>query len=231
MRAESAWLIPVICAVVFASASAAEKPGTLSGVIHYTGDVPPATNIATADGGTIMHSDLVVDPKTKGLRFVVAVLENAPTQPKLTGAKAVTVDQRDMLFVPRIVAVQHGTAVSFDNSDTCNHSVMANSSVAANQFNVFVTPGKPHEHVFDIQKKPVMISCSLHGWMRAWVYVVPHPWFGVSDEHGKFEISEIPPGKYTIWLRHADTGREERREVEILPGKPTQLAFEWEGKK
>ena len=72
-----------------------------------------------------------------------------------------------------------------------------------------------------------MIGCSLHGWMRAWIYVVPHPWFAVSDEQGKFKIADIPAGKYTVWLRHADTGRQERREVEIRPGKLAELAIDW----
>ena len=35
-----------------------------------------------------------------------------------------------------------------------------------------------------------------HGWMRAWIYVVPHPWFAVSDEKGAFRIAAIPPGDH-----------------------------------
>ncbi len=203
-----------------------DKPGSIAGVIRYTGTVPPPQRVLTNDI-TILHNDLVVDPKTKGLRYAVAVLENAPAQPKITKAKPVLVDQREMVYVPRVVAVQHGQAVSFDNSDSCNHSVMASSTVDANQFNLFVLPGKPYEHVFEPQKHPVEIGCSLHAWMRAWVYVIPHPWFAVSDEQGKFQIKDIPPGKCTLWLRHADTGLQERREVEVQPDKTLELIIEW----
>jgi hypothetical protein len=104
---------------------------------------------------------------------------------------------------------------------------MASSTVEANQFNLFVQQGKPYEHRFELQKHPVQIGCSLHAWMRAWVYIVPHPWFAVSDEQGKFEIKEIPPGKYTLWLRHPDTGHQERREVVIQAGKTIDLTIEW----
>jgi plastocyanin len=210
-----------------APARSDEKPGSIAGVVRYTGTVPPAEKIMTTDGRTILHNDLVVDSQTKGLRYVVAVLENAPAQPKLTKAKPILVDQRDMVFVPRVVAVQHGQVVSFDNSDVCNHSVMASSTVSANQFNLFVLQGKPYEHVFEPQKHPVAIGCSLHGWMRAWVYVIPHPWFGVSDEKGQFQIKEIPPGRYVLWLRHADTGLQERRKVEVQAGKTLDLTIEW----
>jgi plastocyanin len=203
-----------------------EKPGAIAGVIRFTGPVPAPEEIMT-NGGTVLHSDLVVDPKTKGLRYAVAVLENAPSQPKVASAKPVLVDQRDMVFAPRVVAVQHGQAVSFENNDTCNHGVMASSTIEANQLNLFINQGRPFEHLFEPQKHPVLIGCALHPWMRAWVFVVPHPWFAVSDDQGKFQIKEIPPGKYTLWFRHPDTGLQQRREVAIEAGKVLELAFEW----
>jgi len=207
--------------------SGGEKAGSISGVVRFTGESPPAKKITTSDGGTIVHNDLVVDAKSKGLRDVVAIFDNAPAQPKVRNARPVVVDQREMIFVPRVVAVQHGQAVSFDNSDMFNHSVMANSKVAANRFNIFVSPGKPYEHVFEVQPRPIPIGCSLHSWMRAWVYVVPHPWFAVSNEQGRFEIKTVPPGKYTLSLHHADTGMREEREVEVTAGKSVEIAVEW----
>lgn len=202
--------------------------GAVHGQVRFTGDVPAPKKIMTTDGGTILHNDLVVDPKTKGLRFVVAVLENAPAQPKVAKAQPVLVDQRDMIFLPRVVAVQHGQAVRFENNDLCNHSVMASSTVAANQFNTFVTATTPFEQVFEPQKRPVQIGCSLHPWMRAWVYVVPHPWFGVSDRLGQFKMERVPPGKYTLWLRHADSGQQVRQDVEVQAGKTTEIKIEWQ---
>jgi plastocyanin len=227
MRPGFAWLSLSACLLLWISAALAEKPGSIAGVIRYTGKVPPPEKISTNDGTTLEHQDLVVDPKTQGLRDVVVVLEDAPIQPKVQKAEPVLVDQRDMVFLPRVVAVQHGQAVRFDNSDICNHSVMANSTVPANQFNVFVLSGKPFEHVFESQKHPVQIGCALHGWMRAWVYVVKHPWFAVSDGQGKFRIPDVPPGKFTLWLRHPDTGHQERRAVEVQARKTLELTIEW----
>src|SRR5262245_10706596 len=198
----------------------------ISGTVRYTGELPPAKKILTTDGATILHHDLVVDAKTKGLCFVLATLD-ATAQPKLKKAKPVLVDQRDMVFLPRVVAVQHGQAVRFDNSDLCNHSVMASSTVAANQFNLVAVPSQSIEHVFEPQKRPVVIGCSLHDWMRAWVYVVQHPWFAVTDKAGAFRIENVPAGKHTVVLRHADTNREEKRTLEVRAGKVTNLDVEW----
>ena len=226
MKNHLIWLCLPAFFILVAPTQSGVKPGSIVGVVRFSGRVPPPEQMLTNDG-IILHHDLVVDPKTKGLRYVVAVLEDVPAQPKATNTKPALMDQRGMLFVPRVIAVQHGQAVTFDNSDSCNHSVMANSGVEANQFNLIVPPGKPYEHLFEPQKHPVQISCSLHPSMRAWVYVFPHPWFAVSDEQGKFQIKEIPPGKYTLWLRHADTGSQQRRRFEVQSGKALELAIEW----
>jgi plastocyanin len=57
--------------------------------------------------------------------------------------------------------------------------------------------------------------------------VLPHPWAAVSDEQGRFTISDVPPGKYTLWLRHPDTGMQERRAVEVRAGQTTKVEVEW----
>jgi plastocyanin len=218
----------LLCSLAVVALSLPDEPaGAVTGVVLFTGKVPPPMDIITTDGSRIKHSDLVVDSNTKGLRHVMAVLEDAPAMPKLQKADAVLLDQRDMVFLPRVVAVQHGQAVRFENNDLFNHSVIASSMVKDNEFNLFVAPSKPHEHVFALQKHPIQVGCSLHPWMRAWVYVVPHPWFAITDEKGKFTIERTPPGTYTLLLRHFDTGKLERRQVDVTSGKKTELKIDW----
>ena len=202
--------------------------GRIAGLVRYTGTVPADQVIPTTDGGMIRHNDLVVDAKTKGLRHVAAVLEDAPAQPKAEKAKPAVIDQRDMVFVPRMISIQHGQAVRFENNDLCNHSVMGISTSKANQFNTVAGPGQPISRVFELQKHPVKIGCALHGWMAAWVVVVPHPWFAVSDELGKFEIGNVPPGKYMLVLSHPDTGLQERQMVVVEAGKTALVKVDWE---
>jgi hypothetical protein len=35
-----------------------------------------------------------------------------------------------------------------------------------------------------------------------WIVVAPHPYYAVSDEHGRFVLDEIPPGTYTMVVWH-----------------------------
>lgn len=226
------WIVGLLLCSTSGSAPAWADPpastGVLTGVVRYTGTVPPVKKITTTDGSVIEHNDLVVEPKGKGLRHVIVTLEDAPPQPKLKKAPPVVVDQRDMVFLPRVVAVQHGQPVRFENNDICNHSVMGVSTLEANQFNIFAGPTHPIERVLELQKRPVMIGCSLHHWMKAWVYVAPHPWFAITDAKGTFRIGGIPPGKYTLLLHHPDTGRQERRPVEVQASRTTELTIEWQ---
>ena len=37
-----------------------------------------------------------------------------------------------------------------------------------------------------------------HDWELAWIAVLPHPFYAVTDEQGRYELKNLPPGKYTI---------------------------------
>jgi plastocyanin len=192
------------------------------------GTVPAAKQLATGDGAFIDHYDLVVDGKTKGLRWVIVAVEDAPAQPKLEGAdKPIVIDQKDMLFMPRVIAIQHGRPVRFDNNDQRNHSVSTAAREKENEMNVFVTPKEPVTKTFLPEKTAIRVSCALHPCMTAWIYVAKHPWVAVTDEKGVFVINEVPAGKYTLHLRHPDTGLGERRQIEVQSGKKVEIAVEW----
>ena len=41
-----------------------------------------------------------------------------------------------------------------------------------------------------------------HPWMRAWIYVSPHPYVAVTDATGHFLISKAPAGKVILHAWH-----------------------------
>lgn len=220
-------LILALLAALVTTAAPITGAGSVAGRVRFTGQVPPPRKVFTTDGRTLLQSDLEVDVKSKGLKSVIVTIEDAAAQPKLKKAPAALIDQRDMIFLPRVVAVQHGQAVRFENNDLCNHGVMAISKLPANQFNLFVTSSQPYEHVFEPQKNPIPIGCALHPWMRAWVHVASHPWFAVTDKDGKFNIDRVPAGKHTLHFRHPDTGLRLQKTVEVPAGKTAMVDAEW----
>ncbi len=48
----------------------------------------------------------------------------------------------------------------------------------------------------------VQFSCNIHPWMNAYVWVFDHPYAAVTDEHGYYEIKNVPVGskvRITAW--------------------------------
>ena len=68
----------------------------------------------------------------------------------------------------------------------------------------------------------VTLKCDIHGWMRAYAGVLPHPFYGVTDEKGNFEIRNIPPGQYTIAAWHERFGEQLVKYVTL---KPSEIKF------
>jgi len=60
--------------------------------------------------------------------------------------------------------------------------------------------------------------------MHAYIGVLSHPYFAVSNTTGAFEISDLPPGTYTIaaWQEKLGT---QRQTLTVKPGGKENLHF------
>jgi plastocyanin len=120
---------------------------------------------------------------------------DAPGAPAFVQTRKVVLDQRNLDFNPRVLAIRVGTTVEFPNSDKVFHNVF--SFRDGKKFDLGMYPvGTSKPIVFD---KPGLsrIFCNIHPHMAAYVMAVDTPYFAVSDESGAFTISGVPPGSYT----------------------------------
>ena len=62
-------------------------------------------------------------------------------------------------------------------------------------------PGTRYTRTFE-KPEIVPFKCDVHPWMRAWVAVVPHPFFAVTSPDGRYEIRGLPAGTYTVEAWH-----------------------------
>ena len=120
---------------------------------------------------------------------------DAPAAPPYVQAKPAVLNQKNLDFDPRVLVVRLGTTVNFPNNDKVFHTVF--SFRDSKKFDLGMYPvGMSKPVVFD---KPGLsrIFCDIHPHMAAYIMVVDTPYFSLSDEHGSFSISGVPPGTYT----------------------------------
>lgn len=138
------------------------------------------------------------DAKGKAIGNAVVWID-APAAARPPLAKPAVLDQRDVQFVPQVLAVQVGTKVSFPNNDRVFHNVF--SFHESNRFDLGLYPvGMVKEVPFD---RPGLsrVYCNIHPQMAAYVMVVDTPYFAVSDAAGRFTIADVPAGthRYHAW--------------------------------
>jgi plastocyanin len=112
----------------------------------------------------------------------------------------VTIDQRQMAFVPKVTVVIQGTTVDFLNSDSVGHNVYW-PSISGNKklgHNLGTWPkGEKKSFQFN-DPGAASLLCNVHPEMSGTLVIVPTPYFAVTDRDGAFEIKNVPPGTYTL---------------------------------
>jgi plastocyanin len=147
---------------------------------------------------------------------------DAPNDPGPPSEKPVVLDQRNLAFFPRVLAVRVGTTVDLPNNDRVFHNVF--SFHDGKRFDLGLYPvGTSKQVRFD---KPGLsrVFCNIHPNMAAYVKAIDSPYFAVSDREGRFTIAAVPPRTYTY---HAwRPGRQELTgSSPLLPGKALDLQW------
>jgi plastocyanin len=107
--------------------------------------------------------------------------------------------QENKVFVPQVLVVTRGTAVSFPNNDSVRHHVYSFSS--AKKFDLKLYSGIPANPVVFDRPGIAVLGCNIHDYMVAWVLVVDTPYFATTPASGQVTI-DVPPGKYTLRAWH-----------------------------
>jgi plastocyanin len=114
------------------------------------------------------------------------------------GPARTVLDQRNLTFLPRVVAVRVGTRVEMPNNDRVFHNVF--SFKDGKRFDLGLYPvGTTRIVQFD-QPGLSRIFCNIHPTMAAYVLAVDGSRVAVSDGEGRFAMPNVPPGTYEYHL-------------------------------
>jgi plastocyanin len=120
-------------------------------------------------------------------------------------ATPVVLDQDGCRYHPHVFGVMVGQPLSIKNSDGIAHNIKA-KGVKNRPFNISQPTAMTTPRTFTAAEVMVPVECNVHGWMKAYVGVLPHSFFAVSGTNGTFSIKGLPPGTYTIEAWHERYG-------------------------
>lgn len=208
---------------LLAQITAARGPsGTLEGRVTFSGAAPAATVVAESGGSqSVLHLD-----RLGGLRYAVVYFPDAARSTDAPRA-TVTLTQHRFVFEPQVLAVRAGQTVRFTNDDPANHNVRSQDSQSTNSFSVMTPPGTTGAAVRRFAPTPqgqaLLLTCDIHPWMAAWVYVFEHDLFAVTSADGRFRIEGVPPGRHRIAVRQPSGSLARDVAVDIRPGETARV--------
>ena len=158
-------------------------------------------------------------PVVKHKANAVVFVKVGPKAPAVT-AKTVKMDQKGLVFLPRVLPILKGWTVEFFNSDSVAHNVF---TIDGEKYDLGTWPqGQTRKYTFT-KLGTYRQLCRVHDDMIAYIVVLDTPWFAISDKTGAFKLDGLPPGTYTLGVWHEKLGAADLQ-VTVVDGAATPTA-------
>jgi plastocyanin len=118
-------------------------------------------------------------------------------------------DNRACRFHPRVRAITLGTPLEIGNADPVLHNTHIWRE-GVTFLNVALPPGGEPIRKTVAALGRLDVRCDAHKFMQASVHVFAHPYFAVTDDAGRFELTKVPPGTYRLRVWHETLGSQEQ---------------------
>jgi plastocyanin len=188
--------------------------GTITGTIAFAGEAPAnepirmnADPVCVTENKTPQFQETYMVQDSKLANVFVYIKDGlGNTYTFDTPSQPAQIDQQSCRYHPHVFGMMVGQTLEILNSDPTLHNIHALPK-GNQEFNT----GQPIQgmkttHTFTNPEVMVPFKCDVHGWMNAYVGVLPHPFFAVSGTDGTFTIKGVPPGTYTIEAWHEKLG-------------------------
>lgn len=158
--------------------------------------------------GTIsVERTRVLTDGPKSQKDVIVFLEPQAPGSYPAPTEKVEMDQKGLVFIPHVMAVQMGTPVDFLNSDNDRHNVYFLFEKTGKTLDIGTWgPGQTVSYTFE-DTGVVITLCQLHLEMAAYIRVFDHPFYSVAEfdpqtQSARFEIDGVPAGQYLLNVWH-----------------------------
>ena len=211
------------------------EAGVVSGKISFTGTAQAARKIdmgadpvCAGSGENIQTEDVVVNSNATLKNVFVYVKDGLSGKTFETPKTSVALDQKGCHYAPHVLGIQVNQPLDIVNSDSTLHNVHG-IPTQSKEFNLGMPiQGMKLSRKFDKPEVMVKFKCDVHPWMHAYIGVVDHPFFGVTNDQGSFEIKDLPPGKYTLEAWHEKYGTQ-TKEITVDESGSQSVDFSFSG--
>ncbi len=201
--------------VAWTRGEAAQGGATITGKVKFTGTKPANPRIDMSEEPECKAKyqtpptaeAVVVNANGTLANAFVYVKAGLPAGAKYQApATPVVIDQDGCRYKPHVFGLVVGQTLEIRNSDPLLHNIKAKAT-KNRPFNISQpTAGMKTNRTFSASEVMVSLECNVHGWMNAYVGVLPHAFFGVSGADGGFSIKNLPAGTYTVEAWHEKYG-------------------------
>src|SRR5437016_9181803 len=132
--------------------------------------------------------------------------------------------QKDLTFVPALLPIDVGTRVEFPNLDDTYHNIFSYSPTKRFDLGRYRPEERPIPSVVFDKPGLVTLRCEIHEHMRGLILVIDTPYFTLTDPDGRFRLSGLPSGRYTLkaWI---DSKTKRQQPVELKSGATLRTDF------
>ena len=213
MKKRGLFLIALLVLLISSGIKPASA-ATLSGKALFEGPAPVVEKIKTdadpkcktAHPDGLVSDQVIVNSNGTLKNVFVYVKSGLEGKTFETPKEPVVFDKKGCQYSPKVFGIQVNQPLEILNSDDTLHNVHA-LPTQSQAFNLGMPiKGMKLKKTFTKPEVMVKIKCEVHPWMSAWAGVLDHPFFGVTNDEGKFEIKNLPPGQYVIEAWHEKYG-------------------------
>jgi len=204
---------------------------TLVGSISVEGAVPARKRIdMTADPVCLEINrepetdDVIVKDKLLRNAFIYLKSDVLQSSSFELPASEVTLQHLNCMFSPHLLGVRVGQTLRIVNADPTFHNTHPTPRYNP-EWNASQTQGAEGlAKTFLRDEVLIPFKDNMHPWERAFVAVLSHPFFAVSDDFGRFEIRGVPPGTYKLVVWHEGFGTQQL-DVTLVPNEIRNADF------
>ena len=200
--------------------------GAVSGTITFTGTPPKMRPIDMAKEPTcaaqhaapVMNENVVTGPGNTIKNVVIYI--SAGDHPAAAPTTPVRYDQKGCEYVPHVAVMQAGQPLEIYNNDKTSHNIHPLAKLNA-EWNKSQPPGSPPLNATYAKPEFIAVKCNIHPWMHGYFAVLATPHYAISGADGKFTISGLAPGTYTVTAWHERFGTQSQQVTVPASGSAT----------